>query len=112
MVETLGVSAKSSPKIADQTTFAKDVLLKVFEIDQSLGMWMKLSMLSRKTFLAFKHYSKDGKVKHLRHEDHGKYVEDHLVRRICARRIGKNLDTLSFQFSAVTDDHIEKAVLP
>ena len=69
-------------------------------------------MLSRKVFLVFKHYAKDEKVKILRHEDHGKYVSEHLVRRICGRRIGKSLDSLSFQFSAVTDDHLEKATLP
>ena len=73
---------------------------------------MKLSMLSRKVFLVFKHYAKDGKVKHLRHEDFGDSVSDHFVRRICSRRIGKSLNTLSFQFSAVTDEHLERSVLP
>ena len=31
---------------------------------------------------------------------------------MCSRRIGKNLDTLSFEFSAITDDHLAKATLP
>ena len=69
-------------------------------------------MLNRKVFLAFKHHAKDGKVKHLRHYNYGDFVSEHFVRRVCSRRIGKNLDTLSFEFSAITDDHMAKAVLP
>lgn len=73
-----------------------ELLLYIFDYDRSVGLWIKLSLLSRKTFLAFKHYSKAGKVKDLRHENHGDSVSEHFVRRICSRRIGTNLDTLSF----------------
>ena len=62
--------------------------------------------------MAFKHHAKDGKVKHLQHYNYGESVSDHFVRRICSRRIGKNLDTLSFEFSAITDDHLSRATLP
>jgi len=69
-------------------------------------------LLSRKIFLHFKHHAKDGKVKHLRHYNYGDHVSDHFVRRVLSRRIGKNLQTLSFEFSAVTDDHLARAVFP
>lgn len=73
---------------------------------------IKLSLLSRKLFLAFKQHAKDGNVKAICHRNHGEGVSLHLVRRICARRIGQNLTTLDFQFSAVTDDHFALATLP
>ena len=89
-----------------------ELLLKVFDFDRGVGLWVKLSLLTRKTFLAFKHHSKAGKVKHLRHYNYGEHVSDHFVRRVCSRRIGKSLDSLSFEFSAITDDHLARAVLP
>jgi len=86
-----------------------EILLKILEYEPSVGLWVKFSLLSRKVFLAFKHYSKAGKVKHLRHVNHGDFVSDHFVRRICSRRIGKQLESLSFEFSALTDDHLSRA---
>jgi len=88
------------------------ILLKIHDYEQSVGLWIKMSLLSRKIFLAFKHHAKDGKVKHLRHYNYNVAVSEHFVRRICSRRIGKNLDSLSFEFSAITDDHLAKATLP
>jgi hypothetical protein len=75
-------------------------------------MFIKLSLTCRKAFLIFKEYAKQGKVKHLAHRDHGDGVSKHFVRRICARRIGKVLETLDFEFSALNDDHIKIAQLP
>lgn len=84
----------------------------IFDYDRSVGLWVKLSLLSRKIFLAFKHHAKAGKVKHLRHYNHGESVSDHFVRRVCSRRIGQSLHSLSFEFSAVTDDIMQRATLP
>ena len=89
-----------------------DLLLFIHDFDRSVGLWIKLSLLSRKIFLGFKNYAKDGKVKHLRHYNYGDSVSDHFVRRILGRRIGKNLETLSFEFSAVTDDHLARGTMP
>jgi len=97
---------------AAATTLPATLLLSIFEVDQSVGTWIKLSLVSRKAFLTFKNYSKEGKVRHLSHRDHGDGVSDHFVRRICARRIGKNLESLDFEFSAVTDEHVIRSVLP
>jgi len=94
----------------DQNWFL--ILLKVFEVDLSLGLLIKLSLLSRKIFLAFKYHAKEGRIKTICHRNHGDSVSLHLIRRICARRIGSNLSALDFQFSAVTDDHFELAKLP
>ena len=105
-MESQSVSNKTSDK-----NIAK-LLILIFDFDRSVGGWIKLSLLSRQIFLAFKHHAKDGKVKHLQHYNYGESVSDHFVRRICSRRIGKNLDTLSFEFSAITDDHISRATLP
>ena len=88
------------------------LLLLIFEFNQSVGLWIKLSLTNREAFLAFKHYSKDGKVKHLNHRDFGNGVSEHFVRRICARRIGKSLLSLNFEFSAVTDEHMSLCKLP
>ena len=84
----------------------------IFEFNQSVGLWIKLSLTNREAFLAFKHYSKDGKVKHLNHRDFGNGVSEHFVRRICARRIGKSLLSLNFEFSAVNDEHISLCKFP
>ena len=43
------------------------LLLQIFDFDRSVGLWVKMSLLARKVFLAFKKHAKDGKVKHLRH---------------------------------------------
>lgn len=51
-------------------------------------------------------------MKHLRHYNYGDNVGDHFVRRILGRRIGKNLQSLSFEFSAVTDDHFARGTFP
>ena len=99
-------------KTKEEKDLLPQLLLKIFDSDRSVGLWIKLSLLNRKVFLAFKHHAKDGKVKHLRHYNFGDFVSEHFVRRVCSRRIGKNLDTLSFEFSAITDDHMNKAVLP
>jgi hypothetical protein len=72
------------------------ILLRVFEVDLSLGLLVKLSLLSRKIFLAFKHHAKEGRIKTICHRDYGDTVSLHLIRRICARRIGSNLTTLDF----------------
>jgi len=73
---------------------------------------IKLSLLSRKLFLAFKQHAKDGHIKAISHRNHGDSVSLHLIRRICSRRIGQSLTSLDFQFSAVTDDHFAIASLP
>jgi hypothetical protein len=69
-------------------------------------------MLSRKIFLAFKAHAKAGLIAAISHRNHGEHVSLHLIRRICQRRIGQNLRTLDFQFSAVTDEHFALATLP
>ena len=89
-----------------------EILIKIFDYDRSVGLWIKLSLLSRKVFLNFKHHAKDGKVKHLRHYNYGEHVSDHFVRRVLSRRIGQKLETLSFEFSAITDDHLARATFP
>ena len=71
-----------------------------------------MSLLTRKIFLSFKNHAKNSKLKHLRHYNHNVAVSEHFVRRLCSRRIGKSLETLSFEFSAINDDHIAKATLP
>lgn len=109
MVEESKSSRDSRPQ--NDKLFAQ-ILLRIFDFDRSVGLWIKLSLTSRKVFLAFKEHSKAGNVKHLVHYNHGEHVSDHFVRRVCSRRIGKNLDTLSFEFSAITDDHLARAVLP
>ena len=88
------------------------LMLEIFDYDRSVGLWIKMSLTCRKVFLAFKHHAKDGKVKHLRHYNHVESVSEHFIRRICSRRIGKNLESLSFEFSAITDDHMARATLP
>ena len=88
------------------------LLLVIFDFDQSVGLYIKLSLTARNIFLVFKHHAKDGKVKHLNHVDHGSAVSEHFVRRLCARRIGKQLQSLNFQFSAVTDDHVSLCKFP
>lgn len=75
-------------------------------------MLIKLTILSRDLFLAFKNYAKEGKFKAICHRNKGDGVSLHLIRRLCSRRIGKNLSMLDFQFSAVTDDHFALATLP
>ena len=107
MVERTEKSASADSKVA-----LKEVLFNIFDYERSVGLWIKLSLTCRSIFLAFKHHAKDGKVKHLRHYNHGDFVSEHFVRRVCSRRIGKNLDSLSFEFSAITDEHIAKATLP
>ena len=72
------------------------ILLGVYEVDLSLGVLIKLSLLSRKIFLAFKQHAKEGRIKALCHRDHGDFVSLHLIRRICSRRIGSNLSALDF----------------
>ena len=107
MVETVSVYSERNTKLT-----IREVLLEIFEFNQSVGLWIKLSLTSREVFLAFKHYSKDGKVKHLNHKDYGNGVSEHFVRRICARRIGKQLLSLDFEFSAINDEHITLCKFP
>jgi len=102
---------KESNKVVDMAVFPQ-LLLQIFDFDRSVGLWVKMSLLTRKVFLAFKHHAKDGKVKHLTHYNYGDSVSDHFVRRMCSRRIGKSLQTLSFEFSAITDNHLALATLP
>ena len=91
MVEAVSFQSEKNPERS-----LGNLLLIVFEFNQSVGLWIKLSLTCREAFLAFKHYSKDGKVKHLNHIDYGNKVSEHFVRRICARRIGKQLLSLNF----------------
>ena len=50
----------------NMAVFSK-LMLQIFDFDRSVGLWVKMSLLTRKVFLAFKNHAKDGKVKHLRH---------------------------------------------
>lgn len=102
------VSLKKS-LFSDQSILSAKHLLQIFEMDQSVGMWMKLSLMNRRAFLTFKEYSKQGKILSLVHRDHGDGVSKHFLRRICARRVGKALKVLDFEFSALNDDHIALA---
>ena len=104
-------STKAEEYIPDNKMKGK-LFLKIFDYNQSVGLWIKMSLTARDIFLVFKHYSKDGLVKHLNHMDHGDGVSEHFVRRICSRRIGKQLKSLNFTFSAVNDEHINLAKFP
>jgi hypothetical protein len=61
-----------------------EVLVQIFEFDPEVGSFIKLQLTCREVFLYFKHYSKDGKVKYLRHVDKAKkYMEKSFLRRLC-----------------------------
>ena len=104
-------STKAEEYMSDNKTKGK-LFLKIFDYNQSVGLWIKMSLTARDIFLVFKHYAKDGLVKHLNHIDHGDGVSEHFVRRICSRRIGKQLKSLNFTFSAVNDEKINLAKFP
>lgn len=48
-------------------TVFSQLMLQIFDFDRSVGLWIKMSLLTRKVFLVFKNHAKKGKIKHLRH---------------------------------------------
>eukprot|EP00347_Sterkiella_histriomuscorum_P014091 403362200 len=86
------------------------ILLMMFEFEPDVGFLLKLSMLNKKHNLYFKNQFEGGLIKRLQHKDHG-VVSKNFVRRVC-KYLGKGLEKLDFEFSAVNDQHIEITKFP